>query len=398
MRIAFFSDNYYPELSGIADTIMLTGAELARRGHEIDYFVPSYSRKNYAIAGAEHPELDMPHNVRVHRLWSFAYKSPTMQGRAALPNAMRAAFSRKKFDVLHSHSFFGPGFEALWRSKFHGIPLVGTNNTLIESFVQYSPVKSQWAKDLIPKYVVWYFNRCDLAIAPSQFLIDDMRAKGLRVPAKAVSNPIDGPFFESGEDKSALKKKLGLLQFTVLYAGRIASEKNVDVLLEAFIAFAENVPDASLVIAGEGSLRAKLEERAKASRVGSRIQFTGLLMGARKHLLFEHFYAADVFVMPSTSETQSMVTLQAMAGGLPVIVAEAGALPELASTDRGLIFKPGDSRALRLHLEALYSNPDLRYKIGKQAIDYARARTTKNIANEWEQIYNELIKRFNAKV
>src|SRR3989344_2454508 len=92
------------------------------------------------------------------------------------------------------------------------------------------------------------------------------------------------------------------------------------------------------------------------------------------------------------------LTLPAMAGSLPVIVAEAGALPELASTDRGLIFKPGDSRALRLHLEALYSNPDLRYKIGKQAIDYARARTTKNIANEWEQIYNELIKRFNAKV
>lgn len=392
MKIAFFADNFYPELSGIADSILLTGFELANRGHEVDYFVPAYSEKNYKIAGVSEKEIAAPPNVQTHRMFSFPYPTPTLQGRFVFPDLLRGFLEKKKFDVIHSNSFFGPGIDALCFSKIRGIPLVGTNHTLIESFLNYSPIKGEWAKKMISKYVVWYFNKCDIVTAPSRFLIDDMRSKGLKSEASVVSNPVAPRFFERAE-KEKLKKKFGFPRFVALYAGRMSEEKNIHSLIKAFIPFAEKHEDTALILVGQGTSRRYLENLAAERGLSDKIKFLGPFLGSEKQTFYDIFRASDVFAMPSSSETQSMGAIQAMAAGLPVIAADAGALPEIVGPDKGLLFKVDDEKELYSRLERFYSDEDLRKKCGENGRLFAGNFSIGKIADEWEKIFLNLIQR-----
>jgi len=126
MRIAIYSDNFYPELSGITDSIMTTGKELARRGHSVHYYVPHYSEKNYQMLSRGR-DLDMGPRIEVYRLPSLPFKTGTGQGRAVLPLCTSLP-SLKRFnpDVIHLNVFGGSGLEAIMAAKLLGKPLVGT--------------------------------------------------------------------------------------------------------------------------------------------------------------------------------------------------------------------------------------------------------------------------------
>jgi 1,2-diacylglycerol 3-alpha-glucosyltransferase len=394
MKIALFTDNFYPEISGISDSILLAGKALARRGHTVDFYAPIYSKKNYSLTGATTQDPKLEGSSNVYRMISFSYPTPTLQGRFVIPNIFRFLGGKKKYDVIHSHSFFSAGVDALCLSKFTKAPLVGTNHTHLESFMQYGPVDTAWSRKLAFGYMTWYYNNCKLVTSPSQFLIDDMKKKGLKGEPVLVSNPIDDEFFQ-GENvnKAELKKRLGLFPFTLLYAGRVSEEKKVHVLLDAFIKFAENTPDAGLVIVGEGSMKKELEKRAAASTVASQILFRGPYIGEKKKDLIEFFHAADVFTIASTSEIQSMVVLQAMACGLPIIAADASGLPALVGQDRGLLFPCDDVGALKKTLETMYIDEALREKASFHAKQFALSRKSDAIAEIWEKLYSNVIQK-----
>ena len=397
MRIAIFADNFYPELSGVADTVLVTGRELARRGHQIEYFVPAYHEKDYRIAQVTKKEIPNDPNIIVHRDWCFSYPTPTMQGKLYLPKPWRGFFNNTKFDIIHSNSFFGPGLDALCFSRVKSIPLVGTNHTLIEAFLSYSPINNAWVAKKINEFIIWYFNKCKFVSTPSVFLLEEMRKKGLISEGQFVTNPIENSFFKPRIEKENLKNELGLNDFTILFVGRLSDEKNPEVLLWAFMNFAKKYPKTTLVFVGEGALRKKMETLVRESEVGNRIKFRGPYSGETKQKLYDLFHASDVFVMTSPSETQSMCTTQAMAAGLPIIAANAGSLPELVSSDRGLLFKFDDSNELSQKIEELYLKSELRQKLGLNAKNFAQKYSVENVADEWEKIYNKVISEHEKK-
>ncbi|MBI2610144.1 glycosyltransferase [Candidatus Giovannonibacteria bacterium] len=393
MKIAFFADNFYPELSGIADTISLTGAELARRGHEIHFFVPRYSAKDYEIAKAPRIELfSREKNILIHRMRSFKYPTPTMQGRSVIPRLFAGFFSKEKFDILHTHSFFGPGLDAFFYSRIKKIPLVGTNHTIIEEFMDYSPIKAAWMKEAMRKYVRWYYSRCKKISTPSNFLANDMRDNGFKVPSEVISNPIAPEFY--GNKMPNLKEKFGFKPFTTLYAGRISEEKGVLTLFDAFIPFAKKNPEVGLVLVGQGTLRKILEKKAKESAVSSQITFRGPFWGEQKKDFFDIFRACDLFVAPSRAESQCMSMFQAMASGTAVIGANAAAIPEFITSERGLLFTPGNARELEARLDAIYKNPKLRSDLSKNAESFAKNFSVDQIANKWENFYSEVVSQY----
>jgi glycosyltransferase involved in cell wall biosynthesis len=397
MRIAFFADNFYPELSGISESTILIGSELARRGHRIEYFVPRYAKKNYKTAGVSENELELGENIKINRMASFSFKAPTMQGRAVLPNIFRGFFSKKNFDIIHSQGFFGPGLDALCFSKIKKIPLVGTNHTLFESFIDYIPFKNRRLGEFILKYITWYYGKCNLVATPSNFLLRDMEKKKLKAPAISVSNPIAGNFFTPRKEKNELKKDLGFSKFCVLYVGRISPEKNVNILIKAFIPFAEKNPEASLIIVGQGIKREALEIMARESSVSAQIKFLGPFIGENRKKLFDIYHASDLFVMPSTSETQSMVTLEAMAAGMPIALARAGALPELALGHDNILFAPDNPRELEKIIEYFYAHPEIRQEMGQEAKNFVKKFTVEAMADQWEKIYQNAIKNYARK-
>jgi 1,2-diacylglycerol 3-alpha-glucosyltransferase len=308
-----------------------------------------------------------------------------------LPRIWRGLFSKKKFDIIHSHSYFGPGLDALFFSRLQSTPLIGTNHTYIEAFFHYIPIQSSLIEKTLIKFITWYYNRCHFVSTPSDFLLNDMKKKGLNRLMSTITNPIEPKFFKPRADKDYLKKELNLQNFSILYAGRLSSEKNPEILLLAFIEFSKKYPETDLIFVGQGALGDKLKKISKESVFSKNIHFMGPFMGDNKQKLYDIFHAADVFVIPSLSETQSMCTIQAMAASLPTIAARAGSLPELISLDRGRLFNPKNSIELCKILEEFYNKPEMRKKLGNNAKNFVKDFSVEKVADEWEKIYKKII-------
>jgi glycosyltransferase involved in cell wall biosynthesis len=404
MRIAIFSDNFYPELSGISDSVISLARTLAARGHHIHFYVPSYAKKNYAVLNVPFCELDLGPNIQVHRLFSIPFPMGTEQGRAVIPLGMHhqeiVAFDP---EIIHTQMFFGVGLEATlasWRLKK---PLVGTQHTAVKEFLRYSPIKAKWFGDLFLDYVNWYYEHCDMVTAPSQCVFDEMRALGFKQDhTQVISNPVDIKVFHpaadaagaAGSNASALKKKFGFTGATIIHAGRLSIERHPEVLIKALPLIKKAVPDAMLAFAGKGTMEPELHALARALRVEDSVKFLGFVDHAT---LNDVYNAADIFGITSTDDTQSLVMMQAMAAGLPVIGVNARGLPEYINAKNGYVVEPNNEGAVAEKAIYLFQNPAIAKKLGAGARAYAENFSEAHIAEKWEEIYEKTISDYNKE-
>jgi 1,2-diacylglycerol 3-alpha-glucosyltransferase len=391
MRIAVFTDNFYPEIGGIQDSICTTVRELGSRGHQITVFAPAAAERDYRRANLSVGEPDLGPNVAVRRLFSMPILSSSQQSRIVIPVGQSwrelAAFAP---DILHTHSFLGVGLEGLWAARRFGMPVVGTNHWAMHAFDMYAPLARNAFRHLSSSALIRYYQCCDYVTGPSQFTIADMRSTGLARPCRVISNPIDTRIFHtiSTAKKQRLKAHLGLGAATVIYAGRLAPEKRIGLLIQAVARAALSVPDISLVIAGHGSSREKLKNMAREHGINQRVHFVGTL---RHKALAEMFCASDLFAIASTSETQSMVLLQAMACGLPATAVRSGGLPEHVPAATGLLSQPGNVIDLGANIVKFLTSQSLREKMGRQAHRFASKFSVASIADVWERVYEDLV-------
>ncbi len=395
MRIAIFADNFYPELSGISDSILVTGKALAERGHHITYFVPYYSKKEYEKAGVECKELQVHKNITIKRIWSFPYRTATGQGRGTIPNIFRGLWYRNKFDVVHTHSFFSMGIEAYFFATINKIPLVGTNHTLIESFLDFVPL---FVRKIVPRYLIWFYNRCTQVTTPTDFLAEKMVHDGLSVPHVVISNPIESEFFITPEQKNILLKKKNV--FTFLYAGRVSSEKNVETIVDAFRMFLTETKytTVELVLVGTGVLKEKLCNKIKEYHLEDAIKIKGPFVGETKHSLYTEFHFANAFVSASTSDTQSMVVLQAMAASTPVLLANSGPFPDLVGNGmRGMIFDHCTPESLTHAFKKFYNSTVAYTHMAYEAYSYAQQFSVNTVADRWDSIYASVNQKYGKK-
>lgn len=391
MRIAFFSDNFYPELSGITGTILITGRELAKRGHAICYVAPSYSQKNYWKAGRGYPtdpEHEAIDGMPIIRLPSLPVSSPTGQSRFAPPfGGSISGMEHFRPDVIHTQSPYGVGWEAVRAARRLGVPVVGTNHTAIEDFFPVEPV--------VRAYDAWYYNHCDFVTAPYQGLITRMQEKGFKKPARAVPNPVNLADFvpASPEEKTEIRKSFGISGPAVLYVGRLGVEKHIDVTLRAIGLLVERFPTITFVATGHGAAEEGLRTLARELGIRENVRFTGFLSSAA---LPHAYHAADTFAMTSTSDSQSLALMQGYASGLPAVCVRARGLPDYTPSTCGFLVEPNDHRAVAEKLSLLLSDGGLRERMGRAAQTYAKQFSPEIIASEWEGVYRSVIERAGA--
>src|SRR3989339_381462 len=245
MKIAILSDNFYPELSGISDSIIALAKELAKLGHHIRFYVPKYSKKNFEIVNRPYQEINLGKNISIYRLPSIPFPGNTKQTRLVFPLGW-AFKDLKKFapDLIHTHLFFGVGIEALIASKLLKIPLIGTNHTNISAFIKHLPIKLPAINKLFLRCVSSYYNHCCFLSTPSQDLANEMKKYGLHGKIKILSNPIDLKSFKpaSSRLKGKIKKKSPVHSPTIIYAGRLSPEKNINILLQAIAIVKQTIP------------------------------------------------------------------------------------------------------------------------------------------------------------
>ncbi|TKI04599.1 glycosyltransferase [Martelella alba] len=390
MRIAVFTDSFFPELGGIQDSVLCSCRELGKRGHEILLFAPRATAHDYRVAGLPEREVDAGRAVEIRRLLSLPVPSSTGQSRLLVPTGRRwrqlRAFAP---DVIHAHTFLGAGLEALHASRRLAVPLVGTNHWAIGEFYGYTPFSAAFFRKISVRAVTAFYNRCAMVTGPSHSVIDEMCAFGLRRPHSVVSNPVDTlrfcPLSES--DRALLKRKKGFSPSTIVYAGRLADEKKIDVLIRALPRVIDQVPDAMLALAGHGSAHRRLEQLARQLGVSERVRFLGTL---DKAALADVFHAADIFANASTSETQSMVLMQAMSAGLPAVGARWRALPEYIDGQSGLLAEPGDDADFARKLTQLLCNPTLRKQMGEHAASKTQLFSIATVTSRWEELYDQI--------
>ncbi|HZJ18418.1 MAG TPA: glycosyltransferase [Patescibacteria group bacterium] len=399
MRIAIYSDNFYPELSGITDTILTTAKELAKLGHFINFFVPYYSKKDYKQVNLSfEKEVFLHENIKITRFFSFSYPTGTRQGRLVVPTGLR--FLKVKFfnpDIIHTNHIAGVGIEGLIDAKILKKPLIGTNHTPIVEFIKYSPIKAKWFKRAMSKYDAWYFNKCDFVSSPSWAVLHEMQKYGFNRPCKPVSNPVNIETFKSVSEKerNTLKKKYGFSDFVLYYCGRLAQEKHIDLMVKAVSDLKGKIPSINLVIAGKGSEEENLKKLVKELNVEDRVKFFGFLKETKDFV--ELYNATDLFLMLGTAETQSIVMMQAMATQNPVIGVNSWGIVDYVNEKNGFLIEPNDQKALNEKILYFYKNPDQKKLLGEGGREFAEQFSRQNIAKIWEGIYTDVIKKHGNK-
>ncbi len=384
MKIAIATDVYYPQIIGSSYAVHNLAQGLKERGHKVVVFAPlAHGRDHHEKLG----------NLEVYRFFALPVPWQKDIRTAVSPISILEKLRRIKPDVIHIHHPFLIGSSALMGAKLLNIPTVITNHLLPESFLMFFPKQGKFNRyrdklEFLWKFIVGFSNEACFVTAPTQTAVSLLREHGLKVKAKAVSNGIDLNRFHPHRDGEYLRWKFNIPRRPiVLYTGRLSEEKRVDVLIKAIPYVLRNIK-AHFVIVGDGPLKGALESLAKRYKVEKFVTFTGFL----DHESYPDIYAiADLFVMPSLCELQSISTLEALASGLPVVAAEKYALPELVHPGKnGFLFEPGNSKGLADRIVRILSDSRIRKSMGRKSLEIVKFHSLPRTVEEYESVYRTL--------
>ncbi len=352
MRIAIFSDTFLPQINGVAHVAYASALSLKKSGHEVCVFTVSRKKEcEESVRGA----------FQIFSLPSLPARVYPGE-RITLPLGFSLRAVRKwKPDIIHSHTPFSVGWEAVLAANIFKIPLVGTHHTFFDHYVHHVGVKGQWAKKISWMYVRTYYNRCHTVVSPSEALASELKLYGLKRPIEILPNGIDTDFFKSVSndvEKQGCRKMFGVAFPTIVYMGRLSYEKNIDECLAAFKNILDSFPQAHFLVVGDGPERARLEKKASDVGLGKQILFVGFHKGQK---LLEALHAADVFVTASTSENMPLSVLEAMAAGLPVVAPRALGMPEIVKDgENGFLVEPHNIKEMAEKIIRLFREDGLR--------------------------------------
>ncbi len=392
MRIALFTDTFLPQVNGVVRSVVTTANELVRGGHAVAVFTMDVRR----IEGENGPQGELDPRVLVFPFPSFTLPGfPHIQAR--FPTIARPLAKLRRFrpDVIHLHTIFTVGWEAVACARLLGCPLVGSHHGFLAEYLSNFRLDYALIKRLLRRYLAFFYNRCRAVITPARALERELLAHRLRRPVHVLSNPIDLGRFSTPVHKAALRARFGMHRPTAVHVGRLVAQKRVDILLEGFARLRSGGLDADLMIIGAGRERPKLEALAGRLGIFDRVRWTGMLHGVP---LVERLAACDVFVSASTTEVQPLVFLEAMALGLPAIGVRAGGVPELVGDgSSGCVVTPDDPRALAEAMRKLLTDDRLRGALGNGAREVVKSFEAGRVVAELVGLYEQVCSDGSAR-
>ena len=380
LRILIGADTFWPEINGAASFIARLAAGLSARGHEVHIAAPSYSNTKLGPRVEEHEGQKMT----VHRIYSWRwYPHPWL--RFSLPWRIKQNSAKildlVQPDVVHfqSHIIIGRGMTLEGAKR--GIRLIGTNHTMPENLLEYTAILPNFVK---PKAVqmAWdaadrSFSRAERVTAPTQRAASYLELHTSVRNVLAISCGLDTHNYTPNMEVP--KENL------IVFLGRIVTEKHLDRLIRAFATLDPKL-DARLELVGGGDQEASLKRLASSLGVSNRVKFTGYV---DDKYLRGALTRAKVFAMPSIAELQSISTMEAMASGLPIVGADAMALPHLIHVgENGFLFEPGNVKDLAEKLTTILAMPDAELmKFKEESLRIVAAHDIQNTLDTFESLY-----------
>ena len=372
LRLAIFSDTYPPQVNGVSRTLeRLVGAVEARGGAA-------------RVITVDDPEASA--DPRVERWPSLPFWAYP-QLRVAAPARDRAldVIERWKPTLIHSATEFGVGLGGLIGAREARVPFVSSYHTHFTAYLRHYKLS---ALDAIGwPFLRWFHNAGRMTFAPSENVRQELAEHGFR-DTRVWSRGVDRGRFSPSFRSRSLRAELGASDDTVLvvYVGRIAPEKGIDVALEGMrivLARQSSPGRVAFALAGDGPAEERYRREAPPGAI-----FTGRLDGRP---LSEFYASADVFVFPSITETFGNVVLEAMASGLALVAPDWGATTELATTETALQFPADDPVALADRVELLVADASLRRRLAGAAMAVAAGRT-------WDAVFDRLVADYREAI
>ncbi len=347
LKVLIGADTFAPDVNGAARFAERLASGLVARGHEVHIMAPAASRRH----GTWTEEYE-GQTVTAHRLYSWRWY-PHDWLRFALPWRIRQNSARVidevKPDVVHfqSHIVVGRGLSI--EAEKRGIRIIGTNHFMPENMLEFTLLPKwiqEWAIGLAWKAARRTFGRAEAVTTPTRKAADFLeKFTGLR-GVHAISCGIDAHNYTPDFSPRTENR--------ILFVGRVTGEKQIDVLLKAISLLPADL-DAKLEIVGGGDQFKNLQHLAEQLGIADRVTFSGYVTDEE---LRQAYTRATVFAMPSIAELQSIATMEAMASALPVVAANAMALPHLVHDgENGYLFEPGNAQALADSIERILVMP-----------------------------------------
>jgi len=386
MRIAIFSDTFFPQANGVVTVVWQSALALSDLGHEV--CIVSISSEE-SRASLERKLNDKIRIINLPSLPFFGYKGE----RITMPLGWSFRKVRKfKPDIIHSHTSFGVGWEAIFCAKILKIPLVGTHHTFFDHYLKHISLDFEIVKKLSWKFFIAYFNYCDLLLSPSQALKDEFKNKGMDKPIKVIFNPTDVDFFmppASEQCKKELKKKYKIADKTIVYMGRLSYEKSIDQVIQAFALVNKRIPEVRLMILGDGPEKSILKKMCKECDLSDRVDFIGRYNHDEE--LIGRLGASDIFVTASKSENLPVSLLEAMACGLPIVAVDEKGIPEVVKNNlNGYIVQADQPDLLAEKIIQLLTDKDIA-KFAYASRELVKKYSSSAYAKNLEKYYSELI-------
>ncbi|GAA1305535.1 hypothetical protein Psi02_22200 [Planotetraspora silvatica] len=382
-RVLIATDTYPPDVNGASYFTHRLAGGLAARGADVHVVCASDEGR---------PRTEIVGGVMVHRLWSARLPlHPTMRISlpAGLKRTMAHLIGRARPDVVHVQGHFMIGRAALAAAGGAGLPVVATNHFMPDNLFQFARVPAGLrarAGDMAWQDLTRIFARAHRVTTPTRIAARLLVDKGFPHEVEAVSCGIDLQRFQRQPQEWA-RRRFGLADRpTVLFVGRLDEEKRLEDLIRA-LPYVLNHVDAQAVLVGTGGKRQDLERLATRIGVGERVRFLGFIPDAD---LPQVYSAADVFAMPGVAELQSIATLEAMAAGLPIVAADAMALPHLVSGN-GFLYRPGDAKEMARHLTGILTSGEAHATMAKASLAIAATHDHQRSLARFEEIYTELL-------
>ena len=344
LKILIAADTYPPDVNGAAVFGFRLATAMTKRGHSVD-IIAGRSDKGPTFV-EQRPEAQVhrlrSHSVPTHETW-----------RICLPweikRDIKRIFDEVQPDVVHIQCHYMIGQATIAEAVRRGIRTIATNHFMPENLEPFLPFP-QWFLNIVAKNS-WrdmgkIMGKAAVVTTPTPLAAKAMRDHAFLHKVLPLSNGIDAAAYELAPGESIDKPD----HPTVLFAGRLAVEKNVDTLVEA-LAMTDPALNVQLEIVGDGDERKNLEGRVAAMGLGRRVSFLGHVDDDE---LRRAYLRATVFCQPGTAELQSLVSLEAMSASKPVVLANAMALPHLVEDGvNGYLFAPRDPADLAAKLNAV---------------------------------------------
>ncbi len=325
MKICMMTNTYLPHIGGVAKSVSTFADEYIRQGHEVLVVAPTFPGK----------PLPPEREAIVERVPSLQnFNGSDFSVRLPFAAALSERLDAFDADIIHAHHPFLLGDTALRVAMNKNVPMVFTHHTRYEDYTHYVPF-SDTLRDIAIGLPTHFANLCDGVIAPSESIARLIRRRGVKAPMTVIPTGIDIAAFASADGRRARARyNLPPDTFVVGHVGRLAQEKNLQMLGEAAAEFLVRDTGAHFLVVGDGPARDEFAAIFARRRVENRLILAGRRTGPA---LREAYRAMDVFAFTSRSETQGMVVAEAMAAGLPVVALNAPGVREVVRSDNGIL-------------------------------------------------------------